>query len=296
MNETAVYGPVRLRDLVALSKPSVTLLVIITTAGGLWLAPGTLSLLTLVATLVGTVLIVASANTLNCWLERDSDRHMSRTRNRPLPAGRLDPKVALIFGFVLAVVSIPILAVYVNPLTAILAALALVSYVGLYTPLKRIGPVALIVGSFPGAMPPLMGWTAVTGGAEWPGLVLFGILFVWQIPHFLAIALYREEEYARAGIKTLPNVRGARVTKWHALLWSFALVPVSLALYPLGIAGPIYAATAVALDVGFLAFAFAGFRARSDEVWARSFFLYTLLYLTVLFAVLVIDAGPVHGA
>jgi protoheme IX farnesyltransferase len=282
------------RDLIALAKPRITLLVIITTAGGLWLAPGRLGWTSLIATLVGTVVVVAAANALNCYLERDSDKLMSRTRDRPLPAGRLAPSVALFFGLALAAFSLPVLTFLVNPVTGLLAATALVSYVCLYTPLKHLGPIALVVGSVPGAMPPLLGWSAVTGGTEWPGLVLFGILFVWQIPHFLAIAIYRQSEYERAGIRTLPIVRGVRTTKWHAVGWSLLLLPVSLALVPLGVAGPVYFAVALALGLGFLGFALAGFKAKSDTLWARNFFLYSLIYLTALFAALVLDAGPLH--
>jgi len=289
-------GPLRyLPELVALAKPGVTLLVIITTVGGLWLAPGQLSLTTLTAALVGTVLVVASANTFNCYLERESDKYMQRTRNRPLPAGRIPPHIALIHGFVLAAVSLPALFVGVNVTTGLLALLALVSYVAVYTPLKRIGPVALLVGSVPGAMPPLMGWSAVTGGLELPGLVLFGILYVWQIPHFLAISIYRATEYQRAGLRTLPLVRGVRVAKWHALFWSLVLLPVTLALFPLGLAGPIYLTVSAVLGLGFVIYAVAGLRSTADEVWAWKYFLYTLVYLMTLFAALVVDAGPAHA-
>lgn len=290
-----LLGPLRLLpELVALAKPRVTLLVIITTVGGLWLAPGNLSFSTLACTLVGTVLVVASANTLNCYLERESDKYMARTRDRPLPAGRLAPHIALVHGFLLALVSLPALAVGVNMTTGLLALLALVSYVAVYTPLKRIGPIALLVGSVPGAMPPLMGWTAVTGGTELPGLVLFGILYIWQIPHFLAIGIYRAAEYERAGLRTLPIVRGFTVTKWHALFWSIVLLPVSLALYPLGIAGPLYLGIASLLGIVFIAYAVAGLRTKADEVWARKYFLYSLVYLMTLFAAIVVDAGPAH--
>lgn len=288
--------PGLVRDLVALAKPNVTLLVIITTAGGLWLAPGHLDWVRLAATLAGTVLVVAAANTLNCYLERDSDRHMARTKNRPLPAGRLSPGVALAFGLALAVISVPLLTFLVNPLTGLLAAIALVSYVWIYTPLKQVTPHALVIGSVPGAMPPLMGWTAVTGSADWPGVVLFGILFLWQLPHFLAISIYRRREYEKAGIRTVAGVHGIGAAKRQALLWTGALVPVSLLLVPFGVAGWIYLAISAVLGVVFVAWAVAGFRARVDGRWARGFFIYTLVYLTLLFAALVVDAGPGHAA
>lgn len=297
MPPSRLPGPLRfLPELVALAKPGVTLLVIITTVGGLWLAPGTLSLATLACALIGTVLVVASANTLNCYLERESDKYMARTRNRPLPAGRLAPGVALVHGLILAAISLPALAIGVNVTTGLLALLALVSYVAVYTPLKRIGPIALLVGSVPGAMPPLMGWSAVTGGTELPGLVLFGILYIWQIPHFLAIGIYRASEYERAGLRTLPIVRGPRVTKWHALFWSVVLLPVSLALYPLGLAGPLYLAIAAVLGLIFIGYAIVGLRSKAeDALWARKYFLYSLVYLMTLFVAIVLDAGPNHA-
>lgn len=287
--------PSTAHDLLSLVKPNVTLLVVITTAGGLWLAPGALSWTRLLATLAGTVLIVAAANALNCYLERESDQFMARTKNRPLPAGRMQPKVALWLGAALALASVPMLTVLVNPVTGLLAAIALVSYVWVYTPMKRESPHAVIVGSVPGAMPPLMGWTAVTGTIDWPGLVLFGILFIWQIPHFIAISMYRQQEYTRAGIPTVPEQYGSVTARWHMIGWSLALLPVSLALVPFGIAGSIYLAIAGALGVGLLGLAIKGLRAHAPKAWARTYFLYTLAYLTLLFAALLVDAGPIHG-
>lgn len=281
------------RSLIALAKPRITLLVIITTAGGLWLAPQAADLARILVTLVGTVLVVAAANTLNCYLERDSDRFMSRTRLRPLPAGQMNPKVALAFGLALALISVPALTFLVNPITGLLAAVALISYVWVYTPLKQRSPIALLVGSVSGAMPPLMGWTAVTGQADWPGVVLFGILFLWQLPHFLAISVYRQREYTRAGIKTWPEMYGLGQTRWHMLMWTSLLVPVSLLLVPLGIAGSIYLALAGLLGAGFLWSCLKGLRASvQPNRWARSVFLYSLVYLTLLFAALVVDQGP----
>lgn len=288
--------PGLLRDLVALTKPRITLMVLITTAGGLWLAPGTLGALAVVATLVGTALVVASANSLNCWMERDVDKHMARTKQRPLPAGRLDPQVALVFGLVLGAFSVPLLALAVNPLTGLLAAVALVSYVWIYTPMKQVSPAALLIGSVPGAMPPLMGWTAATGELQAPGLVLFGILFIWQLPHFLAIAMFRQNEYAKAGIKVMPWVRGNARTRLHAAMYAGALVPVSLLLVPLGIAGTIYLVVAGVSGVLFAGLCIAGlFRDRegreAGNKWARAVFIASLVYLPLLFAALAVDVA-----
>ena len=281
-----------IRDLFALAKPNITLLVLITTAGGLWLAPGGLSGAALFATSLGTLGVVIGANALNCYLERESDKLMRRTQSRPLPAGRLSPTIALAIGLTLAALSLGALALWVNQTTTLLAALAFVSYVWVYTPMKRLSPIALVVGAVPGAMPPLMGWTAVRGEIEAAGLALFLILFFWQMPHFIAISIYRLPDYERAGLKTVPGVRGMQQALRQSFLWSVAMVLASLSLTPLRIAGGIYLAIATLLGGGFLWYALAGYRAAKLNLWARHFFLYTLLYLTLLFAALLIDAGP----
>ena len=244
------------RDLAALAKPRITLMVILTAAGGLALAPGRVPTLMILLTLVATAMVVASANALNCWLERDVDKHMARTKRRPLPSGRMAPRLALAFGLGLGIVSVPMLIWVANPLTGLLGAAALVSYVWIYTPMKQRSPAALIVGAVPGAMPPLMGWTAaseiVTFADLAPGLVLFGILFLWQMPHFIAISIFRQEEYSKAGIKVLPAVRGNAVAKIHAVFYAAALLPVSLLLVPLGIAGTGYLVAAALLGSAYL--------------------------------------------
>ena len=278
-----------IRDLVSLAKPRITLMVLITTAGGLSLAGG-VPALTAALTLLGTALVVGSANTLNCWLERDSDRLMARTRNRPLPDGRMQPRVALWFGLALGAMAIPLLTLGVNPLTGALAAIALVSYVAIYTPMKQKSPAALLVGSVPCALPPLIGWTAATGRLEWAGLVLFAILFFWQLPHFIAIAIFRQEEYVRAGIKVLPAVRGLRVAKLHAVLHSLLLLAVTLLLVPLHVAGTLYLVVALGLGLGMVVMAVRGLSADAGYKWARQLFAASLIYLPLLFAALAFDA------
>ncbi len=284
-------GRPSVRDLVALTKPRITLMVILTAAGGLALAPGRLDALSIALMLAATAMVVGAANTLNCWLERDVDKHMARTKRRPLPAGRMEAKHALWLGLALGAISVPILAVVANPLTGLLGAIALVSYVWVYTPLKQRSPIALAVGAIPGAMPPLMGWTAATGELGAPGLALFGILFLWQMPHFIAISLFRQQEYTRAGIKVLPAVRGDGVAKLHAALYAGALVPVSLLLVPLGIAGTGYLVAAAVLGVAFFAWSLVGLRRAAGNRWARQLFLASLVYLPLLFAALAIDVA-----
>ena len=278
------------RDLVALTKPRITLMVLVTAAGGMWLAPGSLDVGSMAVMLLTTGMVVGAANTLNCYLERDSDRLMARTANRPLPDRRLEPSWALTLGVLMGLFAVPTLTLAVNPVTGLLGFIALASYVAIYTPMKQYTPAALFVGALPGALPPLMGWTAVTGSIEAPGLVLFGILFFWQIPHFIAISIFRQEEYERAGLKVLPSVRGMRAAKVQSAVYAGALWAVSLLLVPYGLAGPIYLTAAVILGGYFFWMALRGFKAEDSKVWAKKFFVASLIYLTALFAALIIDA------
>ena len=281
-------------DLVALTKPRLSSLVLCTLAGGMWLAPGELSVSRWVATLLGTAGTVAAANALNCWIERDRDRFMARTRLRPLPSGRMEPGVALGFGLLLAVFSLPLLALGSNGLTGSLGFLALVTYVAAYTPLKPRSPQAMLVGAIPGSLPPLMGWTAVTGKIGTGGLLLFGVLFAWQMPHFLAIALFRKDEYRKAGYRALPLVRGDDVTRVWMLLWTVLLVALSVMLVPAGLAGPLYLAVAVGLGGAFLVLVLRGVLRREQKAWARQTFLFSLVYLAGLFAALLLSARAHH--
>ncbi|OLC17377.1 MAG: protoheme IX farnesyltransferase [Deltaproteobacteria bacterium 13_1_40CM_68_24] len=280
-------------DLVALAKPRITALVVFTTAIGLWLAPHGLRPLTIALTLVGTVLIVAAANVLNMYLERDTDALMARTMYRPLPAHRMDPGVALKFGVALAAVSVPLLTFAVGALPGLLASIALVSYVLLYTPMKRQTAAALLVGALPGAIPPLIGWTAATERLDLPGVLLFAVMFLWQVPHFLAITLFRKEEYARAGLVVQPNEPGGeREARANIVRYTVALVAVSLLFVPLGLGRGAYLAVALIVGAVFLGYAIAGLRQGAGRGWARNLFLLSLLYLPVLFGALVLDRPP----
>jgi heme o synthase len=277
-------------DLLSLTKPRLSSLVLATTAGGVWLAPGELPMARVLVTLLATAGTVAAANALNCYLERHSDQFMARTRNRPLPAGRMEPGLALGFGLSLAAVSLPALALGANLLTALLGLMAFLSYVLVYTPLKKRTSAAMLVGAVPGALPPLMGWTAVTGQVDAGGFVLFSILFLWQIPHFLAIALFRKEEYAAAGLKSVPLERGDESSRAQLVLYVVALVPMTLLPYQLHIAGAWYLFVAAALGLGFLGLGAWGFFRQLGKLWARRTFIFSLLYLTGLFAALMLDS------
>jgi protoheme IX farnesyltransferase len=278
-------------DLLSLTKPRLSSLVLATTAGGAWLAPGELSVARMGVTLLATAGIVAAANTLNCFIERQSDRFMTRTHNRPLPSGRMEPGVALWFGLSLVAVSLPALALGANVLTAGLGLLAFLSYVLVYTPLKSRTSAAMLVGAVPGALPPLMGWTAVTGHVDTGGFVLFSILFLWQIPHFLAIALYRKDEYAAAGLKSVPLERGDESSRAQIVLYLVALLPMTMLPFQLHIAGAWYLAVAAVLGLGFLGLGAWGFFRQLGKPWARKTFFYSLLYLTGLFAALMLDSS-----
>ncbi len=282
------------RDVLALAKPRITLMVVITAAGGLYLTrrvPGgeALSAATIVSTLLGCALIVSGANALNMYIERDVDRHMDRTKNRPLPAGRMSPRVALWFGVAVSAIAIPILAIGANPLTALLAIIANLLYVLAYTPLKQHSAYALHVGAIPGAIPPLLGWTAGTNRIDAAGIVLFGILFLWQIPHFCAIALFRKADYARAGIQVLPNTVGELASRHTIVRWTFALVATSLLLVPLGVAHHGYLIAAALVGGVFFVWGTYGLREGSALRWAKSLFGISIVYLVLLFAALAID-------
>jgi protoheme IX farnesyltransferase len=277
-------------DYVQLVKPRITALVLFTTASGLWLAPHGLPVHTIVLTIVGTVLIVASANVLNMYLERDSDAFMSRTQNRPLPAKRMDPGSALKLGLVLAGISVPMLTFGVGPLPGLLASIALVSYVLLYTPMKRQSATALLVGALPGAIPPLIGWTAATGRLDLPGVLLFAVMFLWQVPHFLAITLFRKEEYARAGLVVQPNEPGGeQAARMNIVRYTVALVAVSLLFVPIGSGHLLYLVAAIISGLAFLAYGMLGLRQAAGVKWARNLFALSILYLPVLFGALMID-------
>ena len=287
-------------DLIALTKQRITVMVVVTMLGGMWLAMRSggpqRPVLTLALAVLGTVLVVSGANTLNMYIERDSDRFMARTKNRPLPAGRMAPEIALGFGLALSALAIPLLTFAVNAMTGLLAAVALVSYVLVYTPLKRVTTLSLPIGAVPGAIPPLLGWTAVTGHLEWPGLLLFSVMFLWQIPHFLAIATFRREDYRRAGLKVLPVERGDRVTRHHIVAYLIALIAVTLLLVPFGVGGSFYLASAIALGAVFLGFGAWGLRASAGPRWARGLFITSIFYLVLLLGALAVNPSPSGAA
>lgn len=280
----------RLVDFYELTKPRMNFLVVITTAVGYYMAAHhPMEWGRLIHTLLGTLLTAASASVFNQYLEREYDALMPRTADRPLPAGRITPSEALLFGFPMGIVGVAYLALAVNFLTAGLGAITLLSYVLLYTPLKRHSSLNTVVGAIPGAIPPVMGFTAVQNALSPQALALFGILFLWQMPHFLAIAILYRDDYARGGFKMLPVIdRDLTLTSSQIILYSIALIPATLLPAGLGMAGAAYFCLATLLGLAFLTFGIsaAASKTRAD---ARKLFLASILYLPLLLGAMMID-------
>jgi protoheme IX farnesyltransferase len=276
--------------LVELSKPSILALVMVTATCGALVAGGSLPVARLVIALGATALVVAAANSLNMYAERDFDALMGRTARRPLPSGRLAPEVALGFSLMLATMGLNVLGLAAGGLPCALTLLAFVSYVFVYTPLKRVGPIALWVGALPGALPPLIGCAAVRGTLNEASLWLFVILFVWQVPHFLAIALFRAEDYRRAGMQVLPVARGPEVTERSMRRNSVLLVALTLMPALSDVVHPLYALVAGPAGVAFLWLVLRGPREHSRDRWARRVFFASMPYLVVVYAAFVAAA------
>ena len=278
------------RAYLALTKPRIIVLLLITTVPAMIVAQeGIPSLWLVLLTLVGGTLAAAGANAINCYFDRDIDGMMSRTQDRPLPAGVIEPERALLFGTALGAVSFVMLALWVNLASAFLAFAALAFYVVVYTLwLKRSTTQNIVIGGAAGAMPPLVGWAAVTGGLGWPALMLFAIIALWTPPHFWALALRYRSDYARAGIPMLPAVRGVEETQRQILIYSVALVVCTLVLVPVAGMGYLYLAAALLLGCGFLAFAIRLWR-QSTIRTSRALFVYSLVYLALLYVAIGAD-------
>lgn len=281
----------RVADYVELAKPRVAVLVLFTVGAGVLLASGrNFQFLVLLHTVLGTALVAAGASALNQWIERDSDALMRRTEKRPLPSGRLQAVEVFVFGLLLGLVGVLYLALTLNRITAALVAAAtFVLYVAVYTPLKRRTPLNTLIGAVPGALPPIIGWCAVRGEITQEAGVLFLILFLWQVPHFLAIAWIYRDEYARAGLRMLPVVdpQGQR-TAHNMVLYCLVLLVVSLQPVLFGSAGVLYLSGAALLGLAFLATAL-GFQRWRSLCQARRVLRASLLYLPGLLALLLLD-------
>ena len=277
-------------DYIALTKPRVTWLILMSTGVGYFFgARNGWHLVTLIHTIIGTGLIASGTAALNQWYEREADAKMRRTQARPLPAGRLDAGKALVFAILISVAGFAELWFGANPLAAMLGLFTLLCYLFVYTPLKQRSPHSTTIGSIPGAMPPLIGFAAASGTLTWDAWVLFAILFLWQFPHFYAIAWMYKEDYARAGIRMLPVVEpDGKSTARRILLYSIALIPISLMPKFFAMAGNVYLYGAIALGLAFLYY---GLRIRWDRTrqQARHVLLASVVYLPVLFSLMLFD-------
>jgi heme o synthase len=282
-----------MKDYIALTKPRITWLILMSTGVGYFFGaqrgmPGW-HFWTLLHTIIGTGLIASGTAALNQWYERVADGKMRRTQARPLPSGRLNPGKALFFAIAISAAGFVELWFGANPLSALLGLITLLTYLFVYTPLKQRSPHSTTIGSIPGAMPPLIGFAAASGTLTWEAWVLFAILFLWQFPHFYAIAWMYKEDYARAGIRMLPVVEpDGKSTARRILLYSIALIPISLMPKFLAMAGNVYLYGALALG---LAFVYYGLRIRWDRTrqQARRVLLASVVYLPVLFSLMLFD-------
>jgi protoheme IX farnesyltransferase len=279
------------KDYLVLAKQGIVTSNLITTFAGIYLAAVYTGLglgshvATMLFALIGAALVMAGGCTLNNYIDRDIDHIMERTKDRPTVTGRFSANHVLVVGLLQAAAGIGFLAL-TTATAAVIGLIGLFIYVVLYTMwTKRTTTLNTIVGSFSGAVPPLIGWAAIDGGLHTFAWILFFIMFFWQPPHFLALAMKRVEEYRAAGIPMLPVVAGFEVTKRQMVVYVIALLPVSLMLYPFGI---VYTVVAAALGLGWVVLGFAGFKMKDDIKWAKLMFVYSLNYLTILFVLMVI--------
>lgn len=294
MNDAVLPVPLRTRlaDFIALTKPRIVLLLLITGACAMVVARGSLPPLTvLLPTLLGLALSCGGANAVNMWYDRDIDPVMTRTQRRPIPAGRMRPGAALAFGIAAEAASLLVLGLLVNPLAAGLALAGFAYYVFVYTMwLKRRTPQNIVIGGGAGAFPPLVGWAAATGGVGIAALLMFLIIFMWTPPHFWSLALYKDEDYRRAGIPMMPVARGWQTTKWQSLLYSVLLLAASVLLYYTHVVGTLYLFSALVLGAVFIGYSLILLREPAPQVkWAKRTFRFSLLYLLAIFAVMVLN-------
>ena len=279
-----------------LTKPRIIPLLLITTSGSMWIAAeGRVDPFLLLVTLVGGTLAAASAQAVNCIYDRDIDDAMERTRHRPIPSGRVQPRDALIFAIALAAISFSLLAVFANLLSALLAMSGIVFYVGIYTHLlKRHTAQNIVIGGAAGAIPALVGWAAVTGSLSWVAWVIFAIVFLWTPPHFWALALMIRDDYAKVGVPMLPVVAGNVATVQQIWLYTLLLIPATfLLIYPLHATGLVYGFVASVLGSIFIRKAWLLGQDPDCKTRARSLFLYSILYMMLLCAGMVVDSLPI---
>ncbi|MEF2553101.1 heme o synthase [Aurantimonas sp. A2-1-M11] len=283
------------RDFLALLKPRVMSLVVLTAITGMALAPGAIHPTLAIISILSIAIGAGASGALNMWYDADIDAVMTRTANRPIPAGRVGPEAALIFGILLSLLAVSMLGLASNWFAAGLLAFTIFFYAVIYTMgLKRSTPQNIVIGGAAGAFPPMIGWAAVTGGVALESLVLFLIIFLWTPPHFWALALFKLKDYGSVGVPMLPNVAGERSTRIHIFAYSLVLVPVGVAPWLLGFAGPVYGVASVLLGANFLRHAYATLRMEDgDETMrpAKKLFAFSIVYLFALFVILLGEAA-----
>ncbi|WP_026941156.1 heme o synthase [Hellea balneolensis] len=295
-------------DFFALMKPRVMSLVVFTAWAGLVLAPGVMPLWAAIASIICIAAGAGASGALNMWYDADIDAQMSRTKKRPIPQGKMSPRAALGFGTVISVASVWMLYIASNVVAAALLAFTIFFYLVIYTMwLKRSTPQNIVIGGAAGAFPPMIGWAAVTGDITVNSVLLFMVIFIWTPPHFWALALYKTGDYGKVGIPMMPNVKGPKSTRNQIMAYSVLLAVIAIAPIFTGLAGNLYAAFAVLLNIGFLALAFKVWKSRAGEIAesadeaslyevksgdraARNLFAYSIIYLFATFGVLAAEA------
>jgi protoheme IX farnesyltransferase len=279
-------------DYIALLKPRVMFLVVYTGLAGLVAAPVSIHPVLAAVAILAITMASGAAGAINMWYDRDIDAIMERTRDRPLPRGRIEPSDALAFGVIITIAAVCLMGLAVNLLAAGLLALASATYVFVYTIwLKRRTPQNIVIGGAAGAFPPMIGWAAATGQVDLPAVALFLIIFFWTPPHFWALSLYRCKDYATAGVPMMSVTAGLASTKRQMLVYTLILLPVGVSPYFLGVAGPLYLAGSTALGLMFIWSAVKVVRDQTDRS-AKKMFGFSILYLFALFGLLMLDAGP----
>lgn len=282
------------RDYIALLKPRVMSLVVLTAITGMALAPGAIHPTLAVISILSIAIGAGASGALNMWYDSDIDAVMTRTANRPIPAGRIDREAALAFGLILSLLAVSMLGLASNWFAAGLLAFTIFFYAVIYTMgLKRATPQNIVIGGAAGAFPPMVGWAAVTGGVAIESIVLFLIIFLWTPPHFWALAMFKLKDYGSVGVPMLPNVAGERATRLQIFLYSLVLVPVGVAPWLLGFAGPVYGVASVLLGANFLRHAYATFRMPDGDekmLPAKKLFAFSIVYLFALFVILLGEA------
>lgn len=295
VTKAAEYGVIakpvtRLADYLEIIKPKISMMVLLTVSCGYVLGMETSTIsITLLHACLGIAVVAVGSSAINQWIERETDGRMRRTKNRPLPSGRLAPAEVLIVGFLAAVIGCTYLTIFVNTLTAALTGMTFVLYAGVYTPLKRYTSLCTVIGAIPGALPPVLGWTAAGGSLDYGAFALFGTLFLWQFPHFFAIAWLYRDDYCQAGLRMLPAGKSLpRVAGLLAVAYALGLIPVSLLPSQFGMAGSLYTTVALGLGLAYLAASML-FAWNETRTSARRLLLTSLVYLPALLLVLVWD-------